>query len=275
MQAVLGGPWDGPVSWRKPTTFGVSFGVTLISVTWMSSFLRVREPVRRRLLGGLAAASVAGVALIVLQAWRRVPSHFNLETTLDATIARVLAAGGGVLIVVLTGMFVLSLRRQPHLPRIMTLAIRFGFGTLLGALAVGAVMIVMGMVQVLGGDQQAAYAVGGTFKLAHFVAMHGIAIQPGLAWLTRFTTWTDQRRRRVVTLGATGYLTLAATTVLAFTISQTRPALTPLAWAAAAGGAAALLAAGALTLTALTTTAGGRDPGTTNRGGADLGQRSS
>ena len=32
--AVDGGPWDGPVSWRKPVTFGLSFGVTLIAVTW-------------------------------------------------------------------------------------------------------------------------------------------------------------------------------------------------------------------------------------------------
>jgi hypothetical protein len=24
--AVDGGPWEGPVSWRKPTTFGLSFG---------------------------------------------------------------------------------------------------------------------------------------------------------------------------------------------------------------------------------------------------------
>jgi hypothetical protein len=32
--------------------------------------------------------------LISLQAWRGVPSHFNLETPLDAAIARVLAFGG-------------------------------------------------------------------------------------------------------------------------------------------------------------------------------------
>jgi len=28
--AVRGGPFDGPVSWRKPATFGLSFGLTLI-----------------------------------------------------------------------------------------------------------------------------------------------------------------------------------------------------------------------------------------------------
>src|SRR4051794_25484078 len=31
--AVAGGPWEGPVSWRKPTTFGLSFGLTLVTIT--------------------------------------------------------------------------------------------------------------------------------------------------------------------------------------------------------------------------------------------------
>ena len=33
---VDGGPWDGPVSWRKPFTFGVSFGLSVLSLTWVS-----------------------------------------------------------------------------------------------------------------------------------------------------------------------------------------------------------------------------------------------
>src|SRR4051812_9304080 len=36
--AVDGGPWYGPVSWRKPVTFGLSFGATLIAVTWVTSY---------------------------------------------------------------------------------------------------------------------------------------------------------------------------------------------------------------------------------------------
>jgi len=36
--AVDGGPWYGPVSWRKPVTFGLSFGLTLITVAWVASY---------------------------------------------------------------------------------------------------------------------------------------------------------------------------------------------------------------------------------------------
>lgn len=251
VQGVLGGPWTGPVSWRKPVTFGLSFGVTLISVACVTSFLRLGDRVRQWTLGALAAASVAEVALIVVQAWRGVPSHFNLGTTVDASIARVLAAGGGMLIVVLTTLFVLSLRPQPQLSTTMARAVRVGFGTLVGALAVGAAMIVMGITQVFAGDPQAAYATGGSLKLAHFAAMHGIAILPGLAWLTSCTSWTDRRRERVVALGTAGYLTAVGAVVVALATGATPLALP--AWTTAIAGTAALLAAGALTLVALET----------------------
>src|SRR6516165_7516029 len=35
-----GGSWEGPLSWRKPATFGLSFGLTLITIIWVASFLR-------------------------------------------------------------------------------------------------------------------------------------------------------------------------------------------------------------------------------------------
>jgi hypothetical protein len=122
VQAVLGGPWDGPVSWRKPTTFGLSFGLTVLSVTWVASFLRMRERLRAVLLGGLLLASVPEVALIDLQAWRRVPSHFNFETSFDTRVTMVLAAGGGVLFLVLGSLFAQSLRPQPGLDAELRLA---------------------------------------------------------------------------------------------------------------------------------------------------------
>jgi len=77
------------------------------------------------------------------------------------------------------------------------LLLRISLGALLLALAVGAAMIAVGLVLVFSGDQQGAYA-GGWFKLAHFVAMHGIAILPGLAWLALRTDWTQRRRSQVV-----------------------------------------------------------------------------
>lgn len=71
--AVDGGPWDGPVSWRKPVTFGLSFGLTLIAITWVTSYLRVGTRLRSALLVVFAADCVVEVGGITLQAWRRCP----------------------------------------------------------------------------------------------------------------------------------------------------------------------------------------------------------
>ena len=33
--AILGGPWEGPVTWRKPILFGISGGLTSLSAAWV------------------------------------------------------------------------------------------------------------------------------------------------------------------------------------------------------------------------------------------------
>jgi hypothetical protein len=35
---IGGGSWQGPLSLRKPMTFGLSFGLTLITIVWVASF---------------------------------------------------------------------------------------------------------------------------------------------------------------------------------------------------------------------------------------------
>src|SRR4051812_11488710 len=75
---VLGGlSWEGPLSFRKPMAFGFSFGVTLITIVWTASFVTLGERTRAVLLYGFTAASVFETALVSLQTWRGVPSHFN------------------------------------------------------------------------------------------------------------------------------------------------------------------------------------------------------
>ena len=51
-----GGPWSGPVSLRKPTTFGLSFGLTVITIVWVSAFLALGSRIRAVLLGAFSAA---------------------------------------------------------------------------------------------------------------------------------------------------------------------------------------------------------------------------
>ncbi|WP_309113864.1 hypothetical protein [Saccharothrix sp.] len=187
---VDGGPWEGPVSWRKAVTFGLSFGLTLASYTWVAGFVRLRAGWP----AVFTAASVVEVALISVQAWRKVPSHFNESTPFDTVVTRALTVGGVTLVVCVLALGVAALRTRDLTPA-MRLAVRAGAGTLVVAMAFGGLMIAER---------------GGSWKLAHGVAMHGVLLLPLLAWLLDFTTWNDSRKVRTAALASGAYAALIA-----------------------------------------------------------------
>ncbi|GAA0576745.1 hypothetical protein [Streptomyces crystallinus] len=203
--AVAGGPWDGPVSWRKPATFGLSFGLTLAALTWVTSYVRTSARTRAALLGLLAADSVLEVAGITLQAWRKVPSHLDMETPFDSAVSMTLAFGGGLLVVILTWFAAAAFRRPPSGPAGMALAVRAGFAILLVALASGAAMIARGVVLTRTGHQLAAYDSTAPLKPLHAVSLHAVLVLPALAWLLARTRLSAPARARTVAAAAAGY----------------------------------------------------------------------
>ncbi|MFJ9407383.1 hypothetical protein [Streptomyces sp. NPDC101393] len=116
-----------------------------------------------------------------------------------------LAVGGAVLVVTLVLFAVHAFRGNPALAPSMQLALRAGFVALLIGLASGAAMIVRGVIEVNSGQQHLAYAVGGFLKPVHGVSLHGILVLPALAWLSARTHWSEERRTRLVALGACAY----------------------------------------------------------------------
>ncbi|MEV6837987.1 hypothetical protein AB0N17_26335 [Streptomyces sp. NPDC051133] len=208
--AVDGGPWDGPVSWRKPVTFGLSFGLTLMAITWVTSYLRVGARLRSVLLLVFAADCVVEVGGITLQAWRRVPSHLNMETPFDTAVSMTLAVGGGVLVALLTVFAVASFRHRPTGPAGMSLAVRSGFAILLVALASGAAMIARGVVLTRTGHQEAAFHSTAPLKPLHGVSLHAVLVLPLLAWLLSRSPWSEPVRLRIVTTAAGCYAAAVA-----------------------------------------------------------------
>src|SRR5436190_15867445 len=139
---IIGGySWEGPLSLRKAATFGLSFGLTLISIVWVASFLRLGDRARAALIGAFTVACALETALVSLQAWRGVPSHFNMETPFDAMVARTLAAGGIALVVIIAALTVAAFRANPTVPISLRIALQIGFVALCGAMVVGAFMI--------------------------------------------------------------------------------------------------------------------------------------
>jgi hypothetical protein len=212
--AVDDRPWAGPVSWRKPATFGLSFGLTLASVVWVTSYLRLRERTRTWLLGVFAADCVVEVAGVTLQAWRGVPSHLNRSTPTDAAVATVLAVGGAVLIGVLGTFALLAVRGRTDAAASMRLALRAGFALLVAGLLAGAAMIAVGTVAMRTGTTEHAYAVTGFLKEFHGVTLHAVLVLPALAWLLARTSWPEPRRLAVVRVGVAAYVAAAAATLV-------------------------------------------------------------
>ena len=247
MLVLSGGTWTGPLSMRKPTTFGLSFGMTLATVTWATSFLHLGGRRRAVLLGAFTLASVVEVTLITVQFWRGVPSHFNFETGFDTAITATLAAGGGsVIVATVIGWTVTAFRAVADARPSMRLALRFGFVTLLVAMGIGAAMIATGTAA--RDNPQLAYTTAGALKPAHAVAMHAILVIPALAWLLTFTRWPERLRLRIVRLGVAGYLVLTAV-VIVESIARISPlAAPPVATVGSIAGFGAVIAAGAIGL---------------------------
>jgi hypothetical protein len=212
---ISGGTWEGPVSLRKAVTFGLSFGLTLINVTFIASFIPIMDRTRSALLGVFAAACVLETVLVSLQAWRGVPSHFNVETPFDAVVAQTLAVGGFTLVATIVMLTVAAFRARTALPAGLRLAIRSGFVALVGAQIVGGVMIATGMRLVFAGDPQSAYATGGWLKPVHAALMHGILVLPLLAWQISRTGWDEGTQSRAVRAGVAVYALIVVATVVA------------------------------------------------------------
>jgi len=220
---VTGWTWIGPVSLRKAATFGLSFGLTLPSVAWATSYLRL--PARGLVLGVFIATCVVETVLISMQAWRGVPSHFNFATPFDTAVSTTLALGGGVIVLVGVVCTLAAFAGAGGLAPSMALAVRTGLVVLLVAFATGAVMVARGVVEARGGQAQLAYDTAGSLKPLHAVAMHVVLVLPALAWLLAHTSWPEARRLRLVWVAVVADAVLTA--VVGYEAFAGIPPLTP------------------------------------------------
>jgi len=201
---IDGGPWEGPVSWRKPVVFGLSFGITLATLAWIVGFLRPRRPAGWAVLGTLAVVSLGEVFLISMQRWRGVASHFNEDTAFDAAVFSVmglLISVAGLLTVAVTVWSFVRLDATTSL----RWAIRAGLVLMLVSQAVGVQMIVEG------GN---TFGAAGAIKVPHAVTLHAVQVLPALALLLSLSDLPEARRTRVVAMGAAGYAVLIASTAV-------------------------------------------------------------
>lgn len=212
---VSGGSWSGPLSFRKPATFGLSFGLTLATVTWVLGLLPLAPRTHRALLGVFAAASVIEVVLISVQAWRGQPSHFGITGPGAGLISAGAAVGGAAIVVTMVIAAASTLRPMPSTSPSMRLALRAGFASLLVSLALGVVMLGGGMILARGaGDLDGAFRFTAGLKAAHGATMYGVLMMPALAWVLSRAKRPERFRVAVVRVAVVGYALAAGATVI-------------------------------------------------------------
>jgi len=242
----------GAPAWNKPFKFFVSGGIYALTFAWYLGQWRQAHggqghpPRVLSWLGtGVWVALAVELALIALQAWRGVTSHFNVATRFDTIVFNVM----GVMILALTLMHAtlwVTLLRARWADRARLSALRWGAGLTLVGLAVGGLMVTPSREQVArlqagAGAVSGAHTVGapdggpglplvnwsteaGDRRIPHFVGLHAMQVVPAVILLAPIG-WPQASR--LLAVRAAGMTWGALTALLILQAQQARPLLRP------------------------------------------------
>lgn len=201
--AILGGPWEGSVTWRKPILFGISAGLTSLSLGWVWSKVPGRTG-DAWLAAATAWALFLEVLLIDLQRWRGVASHFNRGTPLDSFLYDAMTALILFVSAVIVDLTVRLVRHPSALTADMLLAARAGMVFLVISCGLGIWVGIYGDLQVSQGLDPGRYGAAGVPKFPHGAVIHAVQWLPAIAWAARAAGLTIAARRRLVALATMG-----------------------------------------------------------------------
>jgi hypothetical protein len=127
----------GAPAWLKPFKFAISTAIYSITLAWIFGWLPEWRRVRGVVGWTTASVFVLEVAIIDVQAWRGMTSHFNVATRLDMVLFSVM--GGAILLQTLVSVAVaVALWRQRFTDRPLGYALRLGMTlTIAGAFTAG------------------------------------------------------------------------------------------------------------------------------------------
>ncbi|ODA29373.1 hypothetical protein [Planctopirus hydrillae] len=197
MGVITGDDWSGPTSFRKPALFGISTGLTCISMSWVWGKLRIwsLDPV---VVWLTSLALALEVTLITIQFWRGVPSHFNHATYRDAFIevamlVLIIIASLGISWLVfrslLPGAF-LTIEETHDPSRIpstsMKSAIRAGLLLLWISLLLGFIISSIGWAEIQAGRNPELVPHAGVLKFPHGACLHAIQTLPLAVFVWQF-----------------------------------------------------------------------------------------
>ena len=225
----------GEPIWIKPTKFAISSVFYSFSLLWLLTFIKNRPRLVRTVSWVTAIAMLIELALISLQAFRGVRSHFNVATPFDLAVFSTM--GTMILALWLASLAALIfLMIQPFEDRAWGLMLKWtllatvigsGLGFLMtspsqaqlsGAIETG-VMLESGghSVGVTDGGEGLPFigwsTEGGDLRIGHFFGLHALQVIPllavGVLWLfRRRSEWQKINLVHIVSLGYLGVIGL-------------------------------------------------------------------
>lgn len=195
---VVGIPLDsrsvgGEPVWLKPAKFAGSLALFAGTLAWLSPHLPVSEGALRRLSWGIAAGIVLELALIATQAARGVESHFNDASALDTAIYNAMGATIVAVLLLVVVLAVAAWIRPIDGHPAFAWGIRLGLAVFVIGSFEGGAMVAFGASAVGSGPAVPVlgWAVGGDFRVAHFVGLHALQALPLVGYLvTRRRRWS-------------------------------------------------------------------------------------
>lgn len=204
------GSWSGPLSWRKPILFGLSGGITTLSIAWVVGLVAASLPESSSLLAwepaydlSFAVLMTFEIGLITLQTWRGVASHFNIATPVDRTIATLMALS---IFLITIEIFLLTLAAFWPLAAAadLALAARAGLILLFIGCLLGFWSASYGTKRVMQRQAPEIYGARGVMKFPHGLPLHAIQYLPVQSWLMAQLRLGETTRFDLVAASALG-----------------------------------------------------------------------
>jgi hypothetical protein len=194
----------GASVWLKPAKFALSIAVTSATLALLLRHVRLSAKGGGRAIRVIAATAILEMAIIVFQAARGVPSHFNGATLFDGALFTIMGVGITAFTVAV-GYIALASFRQRFSDPALGWGIRLGFAVMLFGSAVAFVMPRPTPAQLaslqsgrptpmLGGHAVGVEdggpglpltrwsREGGDLRIPHFVGLHALQVLPLVGW---------------------------------------------------------------------------------------------
>ena len=220
----------GAPVWLKPAKFAASIAIYTLTLTWIFQFLPDWPRLRRHVSRLTAISLIVEIVIIAFQAARGVISHFNVGTTLDATLFAIM--GVAIVVQTLTSVAVaVAVWRQRFASPAIGWAIRLGLTMMIVGASLGGLMTrptdaqlasarASGRMAIAGAHTVGAADGGpglpgtgwsvehGDLRVPHFMGLHALQVLPLFAWLLQRRGWGSAATVRAVQTFAASYALL-------------------------------------------------------------------